>query len=131
MAAICGMRQVADGIRAMQDAAYPGKIVVYPSVLDFPLTGLPELRDVLPQVYQALEDGCVWTNAAEEQFLECMLRRSRGRGKSFGGTSPPVGHCSDQDRVVLAVFGRLANDQFRVQYDFFVTGLGIFYLANE
>jgi threonine dehydrogenase-like Zn-dependent dehydrogenase len=73
VAAICGMRQVANGIRAMQDAVYPGKIVVYPSVVDFPLTGLPEFRYALPQVYQALEDGCVWTNAAEEMFLECML----------------------------------------------------------
>jgi L-sorbose 1-phosphate reductase len=73
VAAICGMRQVADGIRAMQDAVYPGKIVVYPSVVDFPLTGLPELQNMLPDVYHALENGCVWTNAAEELFLDRML----------------------------------------------------------
>jgi len=73
VAAICGMRQVADGIRAMQDATYPGKIVVYPAVVDFPLTGLPQLRNALPEVYRALEEGGVWTNAAEELFLEQAL----------------------------------------------------------
>jgi hypothetical protein len=67
------MRQIPDGIRAMQNATYPGKIVVYPLVADFPLTGLPELEDTLPKVYQELEDGPVWTNAAEELFLDQML----------------------------------------------------------
>jgi threonine dehydrogenase-like Zn-dependent dehydrogenase len=73
MAAVCGMNQVAGGIKAMMDAVYPGKIVVYPSVPDFPLTGLPELKKVLPEVYEKLEDGRVWTRAAEETFLEILL----------------------------------------------------------
>jgi threonine dehydrogenase-like Zn-dependent dehydrogenase len=73
VAAICGMRQVPDGIRAMQNATYPGKIIVYPLVADFPLTGLTGLKDALPEVYRALEGGSVWTNAAEELFLEQML----------------------------------------------------------
>ncbi|MBN1834276.1 MAG: alcohol dehydrogenase catalytic domain-containing protein [Spirochaetales bacterium] len=73
VAAVCGMRQIAEGIRAMQNATYPGKIVVYPLVEDFPLTGLPELKTVLPDVYEALEGGSVWTNAAEELFLERTL----------------------------------------------------------
>lgn len=73
VAAICGMRQVAHGIQAMQDSVYPGKIVVYPSVEDFPLTGLPELAGTLPEVYRALGEGCVWTMEAEELFLERML----------------------------------------------------------
>lgn len=73
VAAVCGMRQIGDGIRAMQNATYPGKIVVYPLIADFPLTGLPELKNILPDVYRALENGCVWTNGAEELFLEHML----------------------------------------------------------
>lgn len=79
VAAVCGMRQIPDGIRAMQDATYPGKIVVYPLVADFPLTGLTELKDKLPDVYQALEEGSVWTNAAEELFLEEMLAGEDGK----------------------------------------------------
>jgi threonine dehydrogenase-like Zn-dependent dehydrogenase len=73
VAAICGMRQIPDGIRAMQNATYPGKIVAYPMVADFPLTGLAELKNVLPEVYRALEGGSVWTNTAERLFLERML----------------------------------------------------------
>lgn len=79
VAAICGMYQIPEGIRAMQNATYPGKIVVYPLVADFPLTGLTELKDTLPDVYQALEEGSVWTNTAEELFLEQMLSREDGK----------------------------------------------------
>ena len=74
MAAICGMNQVAEGVRAMMDSVYPGKIVVYPQVSDFPLTGLHELNSVLPGVYDKLENGLWWTNEAESLFLESMLQ---------------------------------------------------------
>lgn len=50
-----------------------GKIVVYPAVPDFPLTGLSELKKILPKVYEKLEGGRVWTREAEETFLEIML----------------------------------------------------------
>jgi threonine dehydrogenase-like Zn-dependent dehydrogenase len=73
MAAVCGMNQVAEGIKAMIDAVFPGKIVVYPAVPDFPLTGLSELKKILPEVYEKLEGGRVWTREAEETFLEIML----------------------------------------------------------
>ncbi len=63
----------------MQDATYPGKIVVYPLVADFPLTGLTELKDKLPDAYQAPEEGSGWTNAAEEQLLEDMLAGEDGK----------------------------------------------------
>jgi len=73
VAAICGLRQVPDGIRAMMAKTYPGKIVVFPMVPDFPLTSLEDLDGVLPEVYAHLGDGASWTAAAEAAFLEAKL----------------------------------------------------------
>jgi hypothetical protein len=57
----------------MMDNTYPGKIVIFPLVLDFPLTALSELKQRLPQVYQKLSDGESWTAEAEAAFLEAAL----------------------------------------------------------
>jgi len=73
VSAIAGLRQVPAGIEALIAASYPGKIVVYPAVPDFPLTALPDLRDTLPGVYAGLADGRTWTAAAEDAFLEALL----------------------------------------------------------
>ena len=73
VSAIGGLRQVPDGLEAMLAATYPGKIVIFPAVPDFPLTALPDLRETLPVVYAKLADGRTWTAAAEEAFLEAML----------------------------------------------------------
>jgi hypothetical protein len=73
VAAVCGLAQVPDGIRAMMDKTFPGKIVVYPMVPDFALTALRELDRVLPGVYAQLGDGESWTAAAEAAFLEATL----------------------------------------------------------
>jgi threonine dehydrogenase-like Zn-dependent dehydrogenase len=71
--AIGGLRQIPAGLEAMLAATYPGKIVIFPAVPDFPLTALPDLREKLPGVYAKLADGRAWTAAAEEAFLEAML----------------------------------------------------------
>jgi threonine dehydrogenase-like Zn-dependent dehydrogenase len=73
MVALAGLKQLPQALQAMIDAVYPGKIVIFPAVLDFPLTALPDLKDVLPQVYGKLIDGRTWTAEAEAAFLETML----------------------------------------------------------
>lgn len=73
MAAVCGLNQIAEGVKAMMDSVYPGKVVVYPMVRDFPLTGLGELKTVLPDVYDRMENGRFWTMEAEKVFLESQL----------------------------------------------------------
>ena len=73
VSAIGGLRQIPAGLEAMLAATYPGKIVIFPAVPDFPLTALPDLRETLPGVYAKLADGRAWTAAAEEAFLEAML----------------------------------------------------------
>jgi hypothetical protein len=62
-----------DGLAAVRDAVYPGKVVIYPQVKGFPLTPLPELKETLPSVYAKLKDGREWTVEAEREFLAQML----------------------------------------------------------
>ena len=62
-----------DGLAAVRDARFPGKVVIYPQVKDFPLTPLAELKDKMPTVYAKLKDGREWTVEAEQEFLKLLL----------------------------------------------------------
>jgi len=73
VAAIGSLTAAREGLQAVKDAVFPGKIVIYPHIQDFPLTALPDLKDKLPSVYTKLKDGREWTTEAEEEFLQLML----------------------------------------------------------
>ena len=73
VAAIGSLSAAKDGLQAVQDQVYPGKVVIYINIEDFPLTAVPDLKDVLPSVYAKLKDGREWTNEAEAEFLRIML----------------------------------------------------------
>ena len=73
VAAIGSLSTARDGLQAVNDAAFPGKIVIYPHIKEMPLTPLPELKDKLPSVYARLKEGREWTVEAEEEFLRLML----------------------------------------------------------
>lgn len=76
VAAIAGMNQVPDGIQAMIDSKYSGKIIIYPQVEDFPLSSLKDLKERLPQVYEKLSEGDTWNQEAENTFLSLMGART-------------------------------------------------------
>ncbi len=73
VAAIGSLGAAKDGLQAVQDQVYPGKVVIYINIKEFPLTAVPDLKDVLPSVYAKLKDGREWTNEAEAEFLRIML----------------------------------------------------------
>ncbi|GIK39271.1 MAG: hypothetical protein BroJett011_31040 [Chloroflexota bacterium] len=73
VAAIGSLSAAKDGYLAVRDAKFPGKIVIFPHIKEFPLTALPELKEKLPTVYAKLKDGHEWTIEAEKEFLELML----------------------------------------------------------
>jgi len=73
VAAIGSLEAAKEGYLAVRDAKFPGKVVIFPQIKDFPLTALPELKEKLPTVYARLKDGHEWTVEAEEEFLELML----------------------------------------------------------
>ncbi len=68
VAAVSGMAGAIDGIRAVEQRAIDGKIVVYPACRELGLTRLGELPVAHPGVAAALQDGC-WTGAAEQELL--------------------------------------------------------------
>ncbi len=73
VAAIGSLDAALDGFEAVMGAEFPGKVVIFPQIRDFPLTSLPELKEKLPTVYAKLKDGREWTVEAEEEFLRLML----------------------------------------------------------
>jgi L-sorbose 1-phosphate reductase len=73
VAAIGSLNAAWDGIKAVKEQTFPGKIVIYPNIADLPLTPLAELEEKLPGVYAKLKDGREWTNEAEAELLRLML----------------------------------------------------------
>jgi threonine dehydrogenase-like Zn-dependent dehydrogenase len=74
VAAIGSLSAAWDGIKAVEDTVFPGKVVIYPHIRDMPLTPITELKDKMPTVYARLKDGHEWTNEAEAEFLRLMLK---------------------------------------------------------
>jgi threonine dehydrogenase-like Zn-dependent dehydrogenase len=70
VAAIGGMNAARDGIQAMMEGRFPGKIVIFPQIPDLPLTGLEDLHEVLPDVAQLMAPGPAWTKEAETALIE-------------------------------------------------------------
>lgn len=71
--AVGSLSAAREGFQAVHDARFPGKVVIFPQIKDFPLTPLPALKERLPSVYAKLKDGHEWTVEAEQEFLELLL----------------------------------------------------------
>ena len=70
VAAIGGMEAAQEGVEAMMEGRYPGKIVIFPQIHDLPLLGLDELAEHLPDVAAKMGPGNVWNNEAEHALIE-------------------------------------------------------------
>ncbi len=73
VAAIGSLEAAYDGLKAVDETRFSGKIVIYPHIKPLPLTALSDLKDVLPTVYAKLKDGREWTTEAEAELLRVML----------------------------------------------------------
>lgn len=73
VAAVGSLTAARAGLQAVQATVFPGKVVIYPHIREFPLTPLADLKEKLPSVYAKLKNGREWTNAAEDEFLRLML----------------------------------------------------------
>lgn len=70
VAAIGGMNAAPEGIRAMMDGRFPGKVVIFPQIPDLPLMGLDELAEKMPDIAAKLDEDGFWTNEAEAALIE-------------------------------------------------------------
>lgn len=68
--AIGGMNAAREGIQAMIDGRYAGKIIIFPQFPDLPLIGLDDLHKIHPDIAEKLEPGNMWTIEAEEALFE-------------------------------------------------------------
>lgn len=68
--AIGGMKAAKEGIRAVIEGTYAGKIIIFPQFHDLPLLGLDELREKLPEVGEKLDSNDMWTLEAEQALFE-------------------------------------------------------------
>ena len=74
VAAVGSLGAAKDGMQALIDATYPGKVVIFPNIRELPLTSVTDLKDILPSVAAKLKDGRIWTKEAEQEFLEQMSK---------------------------------------------------------
>lgn len=72
--AIGGMRAAKEGLQALVEGRYSGKVIIFPQIHDLPLMGLSELKEKLPHVAEKLGPGDMWTNEAEKALLEERLK---------------------------------------------------------
>ncbi|MFV0436918.1 MAG: zinc-binding dehydrogenase [Desulfopila sp.] len=68
--AIGGMQAAREGIQAMIEGRYSGKIIIFPQIHDLPLVGLNELKERFPEIADKLGAGDMWTAEAEEILFE-------------------------------------------------------------
>jgi len=68
VAAVAGIEGVWEGMKAVAEGRFPGKIVIYPQIEGLGLTPLGDLHSVLPQVAERMEGG-IWTREAEGELL--------------------------------------------------------------
>ncbi|MFZ6028969.1 MAG: alcohol dehydrogenase catalytic domain-containing protein [Chloroflexota bacterium] len=73
VAALGSLSAARDGLQAVKDASFAGKVVIYPNIQEFPLTPLADLKEKLPGVHALLNERGEWTNEAEAEFLRLML----------------------------------------------------------
>ncbi len=71
--AVGGMRAAKDGLQALVDGSYSGKVLIFPQIHDLPLMGLDELKEKLPDVAEKLAPGDTWNDEAERALFDSQL----------------------------------------------------------
>jgi len=72
VAAIGSLEAAKDGLQALEDAVYPGKVVIFPNIKPLPLTAVKDLKSVLPDVHSKLKNGREWSKSAEEALFNIL-----------------------------------------------------------
>ena len=73
IAAVGSMEAAPDGLRALTEGRFAGKIVIFPQLRDLPLSSLADLAARDADFAAALGEGGTWTNAAESVLFSRYL----------------------------------------------------------
>ncbi len=69
IAAVAGLSAAIEGIEAVEKQLIPGKIVIYPSAKNLPLTKIEQIGKDMPDVADKLHNG-LWSKQAEDALLK-------------------------------------------------------------
>lgn len=72
VAAVGSLHHGREGLEAVQNATYPGKVVIFNHIKELPVTPITDFKEKFPSVYALFNKG-EWTNEAEKEFLRLML----------------------------------------------------------
>jgi threonine dehydrogenase-like Zn-dependent dehydrogenase len=75
--AVGGMRAAKDGLQALVDGSYSGKVLIFPQIHDLPLMGLDELKEKVPGVAEKLGPGDTWNGEVERALFDSQLGGTR------------------------------------------------------
>jgi threonine dehydrogenase-like Zn-dependent dehydrogenase len=78
VAAVGGIESAQEGIRAVSEGRYPGKVVIFPQLSGLPLTAVTELESKYPDVARKLGPDHVWTQEAEQALIERFMADPKG-----------------------------------------------------
>lgn len=70
VAAVGGIHAAKEGIVAMMEGRYPGKVVIFPQIESLPLLGLEELAAEFPEIGAKMGDNYAWTLDAEKALID-------------------------------------------------------------
>lgn len=70
LAAVGGIEAARDGVEAVMQGRFAGKVMIFPQVSGVPLLGLSELAEQFPEVGSALGERGEWTAEAEHLLFE-------------------------------------------------------------
>jgi threonine dehydrogenase-like Zn-dependent dehydrogenase len=76
VAAIGGMQAAHEGLEALINGTFAGKIIIFPQINELPLTGLQDLENSYPQIAEKLGENYLWTIEAEKALIEELWRGS-------------------------------------------------------
>jgi threonine dehydrogenase-like Zn-dependent dehydrogenase len=79
VAAVGGIEAARDGVEAMMEGTYAGKVVIFPQINDLPLMGLAELVEKYPELAEELGEDLVWTPKAERILIDLLWQGPNGQ----------------------------------------------------
>jgi hypothetical protein len=68
--AVGGLEAAVDGMRAMIDGRFSGKVLIFPQLRGLPLTAVDELARTDPEIAAGLGPDGMWTAAAEAALFK-------------------------------------------------------------
>lgn len=74
VAAVGGIEAARDGVEAMMEGRYAGKIVIFPQISGLPLMGINELKERYPTIAPHLGPRDLWTPEAEQALIETFWK---------------------------------------------------------